>query len=225
METSRVQLRRDLLRTAVEIARPLEDCLGTDPVLEIADQLYAWVLRPMQLKPLMFGVVSERASGEQIFPYLTHPGQRPIYTDSGATFMNLQLGDSQQVTATAVALDADGQPTADTLTWVASIPAAVSLTPSADTMSCLIDGLVPTVNVTITATDSLGNTSSGELDVVAGPATSLSLQFGAVSDRPAAPAPAPAPASGATTATAPTTSTAPATPAEPAAPAAGTASA
>lgn len=43
----------------------------------------------------------------------------------------------------------------------------------------------------ITATDSLGNTTSGEFDVVAGPAASLSLQFGPVTDRaPATPAPA-----------------------------------
>jgi hypothetical protein len=55
---------------------------------------------------------------------------------------NLELGDIQQVTATVVPDDADNQPTTDTLTWTASVETAVTLQPSADTLSCVILGAV-----------------------------------------------------------------------------------
>lgn len=180
---SRVELRRDVITVAAELSRSFEACTGTDVVREIADELYAWVIAPMSLSKLQFGLVTDRATGLINDPRYGARLHSPYY-DSGASPMsNLQLGDSQQVTATATALDADNQPTTDTLTWTSSDTTAVSLTPSADTMSCVIDGLIPTTNVTITATDSLGNVTSGELDVVSGPATSLSLQFGPVTDR------------------------------------------
>lgn len=175
----RVQLRLESVRAAIEIARPIEECFGTDAVLELADQVYAWLIRPVTLA-LTFGPVALRSTGEFV-----HPTYRHYFT--GAFYMsNLQLGDTQQVTATAVALDADGNPTSDTLSWSASVATAVSLTPSADTMTCVIGGLVPTTGVVITATDTHGNTTTGDLDVVAGPATSLTLQFGPVTDRAAA---------------------------------------
>lgn len=177
---SRVLVRRDLLRTAVELARPIEECVGADAVLEIADELYGWVFRPMAIKPLSFGPILDRATGAV---------NDPRYSSSAFTYQgdhqmsNLQLGDSQQVNAFTQPLDADNQPTTDTLVWSASAPAAVGLTPSADTLSCVIAGLVPTTGVAITATDSLGNTTSGDVDVVAGQPASLSLQFGPVTDR------------------------------------------
>lgn len=97
MDVSRVLLRRDLLHTAAEIGRPIEKCFGAGPVLEIAEQLYAWCLQPMELKPLTFGFVIERTTGKQINPFLTHPGTNPFTGEP--TMSNLQLGDSQQVTA------------------------------------------------------------------------------------------------------------------------------
>lgn len=200
----RVQLRLEAARAAIEITRPIEECFGTDAVLGVAEQLYAWLTRPVSLS-LSFGPVVEPSTGA-----LSQPLFSSVYF-TGATYMsNLQLGDSQQVSATAVALDADGQPTTDALTWTASVATAVSLTPSSDTMSCVVAGLVPTVDVVITATDTLGNSTTGTLDVVSGPATSLSLQFGPVTDR----TPAAGDASGAGT-----------TPAASATPDAGTASA
>jgi hypothetical protein len=153
-------------------------------ILATADTYLDWLTQPVALT-LAFGTPVDRGSG------------RPAPTTGDDPMANLELGDNQQVVATAVALDAGGQPTTDTLTWTASASAAVSLTPSADTMSCTIDGLVPTPGVVITATDTLGNTTTGELDVVGGPATTLSLQFGPVTTRTPAPATAETPATSA----------------------------
>lgn len=164
-------------------------------LLHDANQIYAWLTAPVRLT-LAFGPITDQASGAVVSP--DHEGATPM--------ANLELGDSQQVTATVVPDDADNQPTTDTLTWTASAPTAVTLQPSADTLSCVILGAVPTPNVIITATDPNGLTVTGELDVVAGPATSLSLSFGAVTAQPA-------PAASATPAGAPTETAAPATPA------------
>jgi len=137
---------------------PLHDVLHT------GTEIYDWLARPVQLR-LTFGPVTD-ASGAAI--------------TQGDTMSNIELGDNQTVTATVVPDDAAGQATTDTLTWTASVETAVSLTPSADTLSCVIDGLVPTEGVVITATDANGLTVSGTVDVIAGAAASLNLTFGAV---------------------------------------------
>lgn len=146
-------------------------------VLHAADRIYAWITQPPPVArlTLTLGPVTDRAGPDH----------------QGALLMaNLQLGDTQNVTATVVADDAAGEPVPDQLTWTAEPAAAVSLTPSADTLSCVIGGLVPTAGVVITATDPAGNTVTGDVDVVGGPASALSLSFGPVSDKtpPAAPA-------------------------------------
>jgi hypothetical protein len=149
--------------------------------LQAADRIYAWLTTPgpaVRLSPLSFGPVTDRATGQVTTP-----------EPSGDIMGNLQLGDVDQVTATAIPLDGDGQPTTDTLVWTASVPDAVELAPSADTLSCVIGGGTPTPGVVVTATDSAGNTTSGDIDVTSGPATSLSLQFGPVTPK-VAPAPA-----------------------------------
>ena len=181
--SARGQRRADALHAAVQAAGDSADDLEShhrrrQQILHDADAFYAWLIEPVRLT-LTFGPLVDQATGS-ITPTTT--GDTPM--------ANLQLGDSQQVTATAVPLDADGEPTTDTLTWTSSSATAVTLQPSTDTLSCMILGGVPETNVTITATDSLGNTTSGELDVVAGEAASLSLSFGPVTAKatPAAPA-------------------------------------
>ena len=135
-------------------------------ILRTATELYDWLAQPVHLS-LTFSPVIDALTGAAI-PF-------------GETNMsNVELGDNQKVSATVVPDDAAGQPTVDTLSWTASVPTAVSLTPSADTLSCVINGLVPTAGVVITATDPNGLAVSGTVDVIAGAATSLNLTFGPV---------------------------------------------
>lgn len=180
----REQLRLAAVSLVVDLDDEPCDCDREQPhehrvreVLRAAEQIYAWITQPAAPArlTLTFGPVTDRG---------TH------HTLQGDTLMaNLQLGDTQEVTATVVADDAAGNVVPDQLTWAASPAAAVSLTPSADTLSCVIGGLVPTAGVVITASDATGNTISGDVDVIGGPASALSMSFGPVSDKPA-PAPA-----------------------------------
>ena len=184
--TPREQLRLAAVSLAVDLDNAEPCGCGEETHLEhrltqalhAADRIFAWVTEPAPVAhlTLTFGPVTDRA---------THSP-----TTKEDPMANLQLGDSQQVTATVVADDAAGNIVPDTLTWAASPDTAVSLTPSDDTLSCVIGGLVPTAGVVVTATDTAGNSISGDVDVIGGPASALSLSFGAVSDK-AAPAPAP----------------------------------
>lgn len=151
----------------------------THNALRAADQILAWLATPGPAASLTltFGPITDQATGQAVTP-----------TQGDTPMANLELGDTQTVTATVVPDDADNQPTTDTLTWTASDTAAVTLIPSDDTLSCVINGAQPATDVVITATDPNGLTITGTLDVVAGPATSLSLSFGAVTAQaPAAP--------------------------------------
>lgn len=183
----REQLRLAAVSLAVDLDDEPCDCDDRHPhehrlreVLRAADQIYAWVTQPAPPArlTLTFGPVTDRATPD------IQQGDTPM--------ANLQLGDTQEVTATVVADDAAGNVVPDQLTWAASPDTAVSLTPSDDTLSCVIAGLVPTAGVVITATDTAGNSISGDVDVIGGPASALSMSFGPVSDKPA-PAPTPAP--------------------------------
>jgi len=187
--TPREQVRLAAVSLAVDLDEDTGpcDCDDGDPlqhrvrdVLRAADRIYAWITEPAPAVrlTLTFGPVTDRA---------THP-----QTTKEDPMANLQLGDTQQVVATVVADDAAGNVVPDQLTWTAVPDTAVSLTPSADTLSCVIGGLVPTAGVVITATDTAGNEVTGDVDVIGGPASALSLSFGAVSDKPA-PEPAPEP--------------------------------
>ena len=156
---------------ALHTATNLHGYRGNPPepigeILRTATEIYDWLARPVQLT-LTFG------------PIIDAPGA--ALTSGDTPMSNIELGDNQSVVATVVPDDAADQATTDTLTWTASVETAVSLTPSADTLSCVIDGLVPTEGVVITATDANGLTVSGTVDVIAGAAASLNLTFGAVS--------------------------------------------
>lgn len=139
-------------------------------VLHAATDIYAWLIQPRVLA-WTWGPIVDRATGAVITPA------------QGANMANPQLGDAQQITATVTPDDAAGYATTDTLAWTASDETAVSLTPSADTLSCVIDGLVPTAGVVITATDPNGVSITGDVDVVAGQASTLTMSFGTPTDR------------------------------------------
>jgi len=182
--TPREQVRLAAVSLAVDLDTEPCDCDREQPhehrlreVLRAADRIFAWVTEPAPVArlTLTFGPVTDRA--------IDNP-----QTQGDTPMANLQLGDTQVVTATVVADDAAGNVVPDTLTWAASPDTAVSLTPSDDTLSCVIGGLVPTAGVVVTATDTAGNSISGDVDVIGGPASALSLSFGPVSDKPA-PAP------------------------------------
>lgn len=104
---------------------------------------------------------------------------------------NVQLTDTQQVTATIDPKDTKGFDTSDSLTWSTADPTVVSLVPSADSLSCLCVAGVPGVGVVVTVTDGVLSASES-FDVVAGAAASLAMTLGTPEDQPPAP-PAPAP--------------------------------
>lgn len=101
--------------------------------------------------------------------------------------MALELGDSQMVTITATPKDAAGQPTSDTVEWTVDNADAVKpLQVSDDTLAVTLLGAIPATGVTLTATDASGNSAPFVFDVVSGPATSLGLTAGPVTDQPPA---------------------------------------
>jgi hypothetical protein len=149
----------------------------TEEILDAAEEIYAWLIAPLSLD-LTAGPVTDQRTGA-VAP-----------TSTGDTTMALELGDSQMVTITATPKDAAGQPTSDTVEWTVDNTTAVQpLQVSADTLSVTLLGAVPAATVTLTATDASGNTAPFVFDVVSGPATSLGLTAGPVTDQPA-PAPA-----------------------------------
>lgn len=93
--------------------------------------------------------------------------------------MPVSMTDSQQVVLTASETDASGNSvTPGTLTWT-SDTAVVTLTPSADTLSCTAAAAgLGTANVTV-SDSAAGVTSDPEvITVAAGAATSISISAG-----------------------------------------------
>lgn len=189
MPTVRQQLRLasvDLAARILEADRPdTEDCERNawrddiPHVLHAAAQIYAWITQPGPPVSLTLtaGPITDRRTGAA------------AHTNTGDNTMALELGDSQQVTITATPRDAEGQVAADTVSWAVDNTTAVqALRVSEDTLSVTLLGAVPAVGVTLTATDGAGNAAPFVFDVVAGPATSLGLTAGPVTDQPA-PAP------------------------------------
>jgi len=148
----------------------------TEEILDAAEEIYAWLIAPLSLD-LTAGPITDQRTGA-VAP-----------TTTGED-MALELGDSQQVVITATPKDAAGQPTSDTVEWTVDNTTAVKpLEVSADTLSVTLLGAIPATGVTLTATDASGNSAPFVFDVVSGPATSLGLTAGPVTDQPA-PAPA-----------------------------------
>jgi hypothetical protein len=148
-------------------------------LLHDADRVYAWLTAPAPPASITLtaGPITDQRTGA-------------VATTTTGADMALELGDSQQVTITAAPRDAEGQPTTDTITWTVDNTTAVqALQVSGDTLEVTLLGATPATGVTLTATDASGNSAPFVFDVVSGPATSLGLTAGPVTDQPA-PAPA-----------------------------------
>ena len=100
--------------------------------------------------------------------------------------MSVTMTDSQEVTYTCEPEDSKGIEVSDTLTWSSDDGGAVlTVTPSADTLSCVFAAVAPG-SATITVTD--GTLSGTDLiTVTAGPVASLVLTPGTPTDEPAGP--------------------------------------
>ena len=72
--------------------------------------------------------------------------------------MSVTMTDADQVTYACEPEDSKGQPVADTLTWSSDDNGAVvTLTPSADTRSCVFAAVAPgTANISVTVTNASG---------------------------------------------------------------------
>ena len=101
--------------------------------------------------------------------------------------MSVTLTDTQQVSYSVEAEDSKNQPVSDTLTWSSDDNGAVvTVTPSADTLSCVFASVAPgTANITVTDGTL---TDVDVITVTAGAVASLVLTPGAPVDEPA-PAP------------------------------------
>lgn len=85
----------------------------------------------------------------------------------------LAVKDTEDVAFTTTPKDSAGNPTAPSLTWTSSDPSVLSLTPSADSLSC--KGVTLKIGVsTVTVTDG-ANTDSIDLTVSVGGTASLGL--------------------------------------------------
>jgi len=144
-------------------------------LLRDADRVYTWLTAPAPPASITLtaGPITDQRSDA-------------VATTTTGADMALELGDSQQVTITAAPRDAEGQPTTDTITWTVDNTTAVqALQVSGDTLEVTLLGATPATGVTLTATDASGNSAPFVFDVVAGPATSLGLTAGPVTDQPA----------------------------------------
>lgn len=137
-------------------------------VIATAGQFANWLLaRPthLRLRPAPF-----------TFPE-GHPGPGVPTKHQGANDMSVTMSDSDQVTYSVAPEDSKGVAVADTLTWSSDDNGAVvTLTPSADTLSCVFAAVDPgTANISVTD----GTLSaSDQILVTAGPVTQLVLTPG-----------------------------------------------
>lgn len=106
-------------------------------------------------------------------------------TSRGET-MSLALLDSQEVTLHVAAIvDSEGEAVTDTFTWSVDAADVLTLTPGADTLSCLaVPGTTPGA-ATVTATASDGVARTFAVDVTAGPTADFQITADAPVARPA----------------------------------------
>jgi len=124
--------------------------------------------------------------GSETYQQPGFPGPA-VPTKTGDHGMSVTMTDSQQVSYSVQAEDSKGQAVSDTLTWSSDDNGAVvTLTPSADTLSCVFAAVAPgTANISVTD----GNLSDVDvITVTAGAAATLVLTPGTPTDEPA-PAP------------------------------------
>lgn len=115
------------------------------------------------------------------------PVDRPTQEGTG---VSLTFPDTQQVTLhVASIVDAEGETVIDTFTWAVDDGAVLTLTPSADSLSC--DAVPGTAAgaATVTATASDGVARTFAIDVTTGPTADFQITADAPVDRaPATPA-------------------------------------
>lgn len=114
--------------------------------------------------------------------------------------VSLTFPDTQEVTLHVTAVtDAEGAAVTDTFTWAVDTATVLTLTPSADTLSCVAVPGTTAGAATVTATASDGVARTFAIDVTTGPVASFEITADTPTDRPAtAPAaPAETPAAGA----------------------------
>lgn len=146
-----------------------------------ADIFYRWLEGPAILVLTCDSVTYQQASPA---------GPGTPTTKKGNT---VQLTDMQQVTLSVAEQDSKGQAvTGDSLTWTVDNPQVITLTPSADTYSCVCvaqtDG-----TATVTVTDDSVTpplTATDVITVVSSAATGLVISEGTPEDQPASAPPA-----------------------------------
>ena len=162
------------LRLAVELHaahdqpwQPFEQQPLPERVLATAGQFANWLLaRPHRLRLTVAPFT---------FPE-GHPGPG-VPTKHQGDGMSVTMSDSEAVTYVVSPEDSKGVAVADTLTWSSDDGGAVvTLTPSADTLSCVFAAVAPgTANISVTD----GTLSDTDVIVVtAGPVASLVLTAG-----------------------------------------------
>ena len=122
---------------------PFDENPSAERVLETAGKFTRWLTeRPcrLRLRPAPF-----------TFQQPGYPGPA-VPTQIGDHGMSVTMTDSQEVTYTCEAEDSKGAQVSDTLTWSSDDNGAVvTLTPSADTLSCVFAAVAPgTANITVT---------------------------------------------------------------------------
>lgn len=111
------------------------------------------------------------------------PRDRP--TQEG-TDVSLTFQDTQQVTLhVGAVVDSEGEAVVDTFTWTVDDGNVLTLTPSADTMSCDAVPATAPGPATVTATASDGVARTFAIDVTAGPTAGFEITADAPVDRPA----------------------------------------
>lgn len=118
------------------------------------------------------------------------PVDRPTQEGPG---MSLTFPDTQETTLHVTAItDAEGVTVTDTFTWTVDDATILTLTPAADTLSCMAVPGTAQGSATVTATASDGVARTFAVDVTAGPTAAFEITADAPVDRPAPAAPAPA---------------------------------
>lgn len=106
--------------------------------------------------------------------------------------VSLTFPDTQEVTLhVASVVDAEGETVSDTFTWTVDAADVLTLTPAADTLSCLAVPGTAAGAATVTATASDGVARTFAIDVTTGPVASFEITADTPVDRPAPAAPAP----------------------------------
>ena len=169
MDVDRARSEALALATELHAGDRKHDQAGNDEcVLATADAFLAWLTKRAARLRLRPAPLTFRQPG--------YPGPA-VPTQIGDHGMSVTMTDSQEVTYTCEPEDTKNQPVSDSLTWSSDDNGAVvTVTPSADTLSCTYAAVDPgTANITVTD----GSISGTDvITVTAGSVASLVLTPG-----------------------------------------------